>query len=687
MAVLWDAGLSRAEGDKSRELKLLERLLKQWPGAAADLVVFRDAAEPPATFDLSAADGRGQIIETLSHVAYDGASDLAHLPLPRDVRGFPGYADPVGKRVDPVAYDLILLFTDGLGGAGPADHGEGGGAGVRLQRRAADQPRPAAAGLPRERRRLLQPRPLRRRAGAGGGGAGAVRAGVGGLQGGRGGGGLPRRGGTRPRGRSGGGHRAAAGPRGDDHSELRLRKAGHPQRAVHRSRRADAAAGELVPRYWAQQKVAELSLRPDANDEELAKVGKQFNLVTPNTSLLVLETAEQYVQYRVVPPRTQPEVYKQFLARIEQNKAQERQTREQKLQQVLAMWDGRVKWWEQQYNYPKDLKYAQPEESKAGLLALERSEVRAVVPRNGSAAAPVPPATPSPIPEPAPVSAEAASTTPAPAAAPLEAARHALQVPGGRGPGGAGPAGPAAPARPVAPALEQTVQAAREVMDADGTAAELKKDAKLSPVSGGVAGEAGRRVYNTTDLAINVPDFTDAPKFDLATGSGRGRGTFGNSDALGSATSIAIKPWDPSTPYLSAMKAAGPQRAYAAFLEQRKTFGASPAFYLDCGDYLQRVGQHAMAVRVLGDVAALRLADARAAARGRPPPGATGRAGAGDRAVRGGAADAAGGAAEPPRPGAGPGRPGGRAGGPAQGRPPPRQRQGRLRTTPAAWTC
>ena len=76
--------------------------------------------------------------------------------------------------------------------------------------------------------------------------------------------------------------------------------------------------------------------------------------MTPNTSLLVLETAEQYVQYRVVPPKSQPEVYKQFLARIEQNKAQERQTKEQKIQQVLAMWDGRVKWWEQQYKYPKD---------------------------------------------------------------------------------------------------------------------------------------------------------------------------------------------------------------------------------------------------------------------------------------------------------------------------------------------
>ena len=82
---------------------------------------------------------------------------------------------------------------------------------------------------------------------------------------------------------------------------------------------AGAAETGLVPRYWAQQKVAELSLRSGDNREELESVGKHFNLVTPNTSLLVLETAEQYVQYRVVPPKTLPDVYRQFMAKIEQN--------------------------------------------------------------------------------------------------------------------------------------------------------------------------------------------------------------------------------------------------------------------------------------------------------------------------------------------------------------------------------
>ena len=89
----------------------------------------------------------------------------------------------------------------------------------------------------------------------------------------------------------------------------------------------------------------------------------------------------------------------------------------------------------------------------------------------------------------------------------------------------------------------------------------------------------------------------------------------------------------PRTPYLAAMKAVPADKAYDVFLEQRKTFGKSPAFYLDCADYLERVGQHDLAVRVLTDVAALQAGRRPAAARCRPSPAADRRAGAGHRPV------------------------------------------------------
>ena len=121
-----------------------------------------------------------------------------------------------------------------------------------------------------------------------------------------------------------------------------------------------ATATGLVPRYWAQQKVAELSSDVEANNDALAAVGREFNLVTPNTSLLVLETVEQYLQYKIVPPKTSGAIYAQFMTQIEQQKQQLTQTREERINSVLALWKQRVEWWNGEYKYAKEFKYTEP---------------------------------------------------------------------------------------------------------------------------------------------------------------------------------------------------------------------------------------------------------------------------------------------------------------------------------------
>ena len=66
-----------------------------------------------------------------------------------------------------------------------------------------------------------------------------------------------------------------------------------------------------------------MSAAPDANQDELIKIGRDFNLVTPHTSLLVLETVDQYLHYHIAPPKTAQALYKEFNERIEQQKQQE----------------------------------------------------------------------------------------------------------------------------------------------------------------------------------------------------------------------------------------------------------------------------------------------------------------------------------------------------------------------------
>jgi hypothetical protein len=47
------------------------------------------------------------------------------------------------------------------------------------------------------------------------------------------------------------------------------------------------------------------------------------------------------------------------------------------------------------------------------------------------------------------------------------------------------------------------------------------------------------------------------------------------------------------------------------YLEQRKTFGNSPAFYVDCADYLLRFASRPLGLRVLSNVVELQMDDPR----------------------------------------------------------------------------
>ena len=89
------------------------------------------------------------------------------------------------------------------------------------------------------------------------------------------------------------------------------------------------------------------------------------------------------------------------------------------------------------------------------------------------------------------------------------------------------------------------------------------------------------------------------------------------------AATVKLTAWDPQTPYLQAIKdavaalgggvganaAANAETAYAEYLVQRKKFAASPAFYLDCAGYFFGIKANALAVRVISNLAELRLDD------------------------------------------------------------------------------
>lgn len=75
----------------------------------------------------------------------------------------------------------------------------------------------------------------------------------------------------------------------------------------------------------------------------------------------------------------------------------------------------------------------------------------------------------------------------------------------------------------------------------------------------------------------------------------------------GPSATVTIAAWDPKTPYLDAL--AGAADAYAEYLRQRDVHGASPAFHLDCAGWFFKKGMRAIALRVISNLAEMKLED------------------------------------------------------------------------------
>jgi len=78
----------------------------------------------------------------------------------------------------------------------------------------------------------------------------------------------------------------------------------------------------LVPRFWAQRYIDELKLFPEipGNDDKVLEIGKLYSIVTPNTSLIVLEKLEQYLQYEIEPPANLTQLHDQWITIMDEKK-------------------------------------------------------------------------------------------------------------------------------------------------------------------------------------------------------------------------------------------------------------------------------------------------------------------------------------------------------------------------------
>ena len=105
---------------------------------------------------------------------------------------------------------------------------------------------------------------------------------------------------------------------------------------------ANAPYHPLAAATWASFRLRALDADFDAHRAEISRIGRQFGIATRETSLIVLERADDYVRYEIAPP----DALAAEVNILQQTRMSERAlTRSKHLDDVVRMFERRTQWW------------------------------------------------------------------------------------------------------------------------------------------------------------------------------------------------------------------------------------------------------------------------------------------------------------------------------------------------------
>ena len=124
-----------------------------------------------------------------------------------------------------------------------------------------------------------------------------------------------------------------------------------------------------IAQFWAQKKLAELELFADKNKDEIKNLGKQFGIVTMNSSLIVLENVSDYVKYEITPPS---ELKTEYDKQMKNVFAQRENRVNNLMQRAESMTENLKNWWKTDFTPKK--KYPEPTSKKDSVITRGISE-------------------------------------------------------------------------------------------------------------------------------------------------------------------------------------------------------------------------------------------------------------------------------------------------------------------------
>ena len=299
-----------------------------------------------------------------------------------------------------------------------------------------------------------------------------------------------------------------------------------PAEEVAKLDKGTVPASKLLATAWAANRIDELSTQAEARKDEFLALGRAYGVASPVTSILVLESVQQWLDNKLEPPKELAihAEWAKLRAAMDDPIAAKRAKAEHE-QALLRLWEERVTWWKNPIPPRKTPRSGVFEESGAMVASSARRA------SNG-----------------------------------LE--RRAVVAPDGRVDLVARMAEDAPPPHLTGAPPRRRRWSGRTIVDEDaGVPMQMAAEAPMS---------SPRALAN----------------------------------AQGPKASVALAKWDPKMPYIEALKSADKGQAYAVYLKERATYAKSPAFFLDCAGWFFKAGEQALGLRIISNLAEMKLEDA-----------------------------------------------------------------------------
>ncbi|WMJ69057.1 VIT domain-containing protein [Stenotrophomonas sp. 24(2023)] len=327
VGLLWDGSGSAGSRNRDREFALLDRYFAAMGNGRVALTILRDRAEPVRYFQVRKGDWRA-LRQVLESVQPDGASALAQWAPQPAVREYLLVSDGLltygPQALPPLAAHQRLFAISSAGARTDAVRLRGWSEAHGGRFVAVEGDVDAAA-----RELLTEPQQVQVDAGRG------VQEVV-----------IDRR--SEMAGWLWLHARLAA-----DGVPLRVRVGDGPWLALPAS--THSTEGALLAGLWAQARLQQLGVDRVGNREAMQRLSQQFGLVGPDTSLIVLETLEDYLRYAIRPPAPLRADYdRRFARQVADREAAQRQ----RIDEIARDWQARRQWWGQAW--PKGAPPQQP---------------------------------------------------------------------------------------------------------------------------------------------------------------------------------------------------------------------------------------------------------------------------------------------------------------------------------------